>query len=92
MAELPAPCWLCERQLGRRVEWHHPVPKSRGGRIVVPVHPICHRTIHATLTNAELARGYAEPGTLRGHPAIARFLAWIAGKPPDFHAPTRRRV
>lgn len=77
--------------MGRRVEWHHPVPKSRGGRIVVPVHPICHRTIHTTLTNAELARAYAEPAALRVHPAIMRFLAWIAGKPPDFHAPTRRR-
>lgn len=84
-------CWLCERPLGRRVEWHHPVPKSRGGRIVVPVHSICHRTIHATLTNAELARAYAEPEALRAHPAIVRFLAWIAGKPPNFHAPTHRR-
>lgn len=85
-------CWLCDRPLGRRVEWHHPVPKSRGGRSVVSVHPICHRTIHATLTNAELARVYADPTALRAHPAIARFLAWIADKPLDFHAPTRRRA
>ena len=27
---------------------------------MVPVHPICHRTIHATLSNAELARAYAK--------------------------------
>lgn len=58
----------------------------------MPVHPICHRTIHATLTNAELARVYADPTALRAHPAIARFLAWIADKPLDFHAPTRRRA
>lgn len=73
------------------MEWHHPVPKSRGGRTVEPVHPICHRTIHATLTNAELARGYADLAMLRAHPAIIRFLDWIADKPSDFHAPTRRR-
>jgi hypothetical protein len=84
-------CWLCERPLGNRVEWHHPVPKSRGGRAVVPLHPICHRTIHATLTNAELARSHHEAEALRAHPAIARFVAWVAGKPPDFHAPTRRK-
>lgn len=72
------------------MEWHHPVPKSRGGRVVVPLHPICHRTIHATLTNAELARAYADRAALRAQPAIARFLAWIADKPADFHAPTRR--
>ncbi|MEM1133414.1 MAG: HNH endonuclease [Pseudomonadota bacterium] len=83
-------CWLCKRPLGRRVEWHHPVPKSRGGRETVAVHPICHRTIHATFSNAELARHYATPEALRAHPDIARFVAWVAGKPPDFHAPTRR--
>jgi hypothetical protein len=55
---------------------------------MVPVHPICHCTIHATLSNAELARAYADAAALRAHPAIARFLAWIADKPADFHAPT----
>ncbi|RZK00896.1 MAG: HNH endonuclease [Novosphingobium sp.] len=83
-------CWLCLRPLGRRIEWHHPIPKSRGGREVVPLHPICHRTIHATFPNAELAKaGNIE--ALRANPAIARFLAWIAGKPVDFHARTASR-
>ena len=67
------------------------MPKSRGGRETVPIHPICHRTIHATLSNAELERGYAEPAALRDHPEIARFLDWVRDKDPDFHAPTRRR-
>ena len=84
-------CFLCGRPLGERVQWHHPVPKSRGGRETVPVHPICHRTIHATLTNKELERGYASAEALRCHPEIAKFLLWIAGKDADFHAPTRRR-
>ena len=83
-------CFLCGRPLGRRVEWHHPVPKSRGGRETVPVHPICHRTIHRTLDNKELERGYAEAAALRAHPDIARFIDWIRHKDPDFHAPTRR--
>jgi hypothetical protein len=61
-------CWLCGRPLGHRVEWHHPLPKSRGGRETVPLHPICHRTIHAHLSNAELARLPAAPEALRGHP------------------------
>ena len=84
-------CWLCERPLGRRVEWHHPVPKSRGGRETVPVHPICHRTLHVTFTNHQLARMGAAVEDLRGDPAIARFLGWVANKPADFHAPTRRK-
>lgn len=89
--DAPDRCWLCERPLGRRVEWHHPLPRSRGGRAVVPLHPICHRTIHATLSNAELARAYADAAALRAQAAIARFLAWVADKPADFHAPTRQR-
>jgi len=84
-------CWLCLRPLGRRSEWHHPLPKSRGGRETVPVHPICHRTIHVTFDNATLARSGGNAQSLREHPGIARFLRWIARKPPDFHAPTLRR-
>lgn len=82
-------CWLCERQLGRRVEWHHVVPKAKNGRLKVPVHPICHRTIHANATNAQLARMHGDREALIGIEGVARFLRWIAGKPPDFHAPTR---
>lgn len=84
-------CWLCQRPLGRRVEWHHPVPKSRGGRETVPVHPICHRTLHATFANAELARKGHDAAALRQDPAIARFVAWVDDKPSDFHAPTSKR-
>ena len=84
-------CWLCLRALGRRVEWHHPVPKSRGGRDVVPVHPICHQAIHVNFSNAELARLSAASASLRDRPAMARFLRWIATKPPDFYARTRSR-
>lgn len=91
MAEAVETCFLCSRPLGSRVEWHHPLPKSRGGRETVPVHPICHRTIHATLSNKELERDYVSADALRKHPEIARFLAWVANKDPDFHAPTRRK-
>lgn len=89
--EEAAGCWLCGRSLGRRVERHHPVPKSRGGRATVAVHPICHRTLHARFTNAELARLGASAEPVREDEEIARFLRWIAKKPPDFHAPTRRK-
>ena len=84
-------CWLCSRLIGARVEWHHPVPRSRGGREKVPVHPICHRALHARFTNAELMRIGMRVERLRANPDVARFLQWIEGKPPDFHAPTRRK-
>jgi hypothetical protein len=84
-------CWLCERPLGRKVEWHHPVPKSRGGRETVALHQICHRTLHAQFSNGDLARTGFNPQALRADPVIAKFVAWVAGKPPDFHAPTARK-
>lgn len=90
MSEEPLTCWLCGRGFETRIQWHHPVPKSKKGRGTVPVHPICHKTIHANFTNAELARIGDDPGALLESPAIAKFVDWIASKPPDFHAPTRR--
>lgn len=77
--------------MGIRTERHHPIPKAKGGRETVPVHPICHRAIHAHLSNGQLQRIGADVGTLRDDPGIASFLQWVVGKPPDFYAPTRRR-
>lgn len=87
-AEQAEVCWLCGRPLGRRVERHHPLPRSRGGRETVPVHPICHRAIHASFTNARLALVGATAADLAQDPAMARFLRWVANKHADFHAPT----
>ena len=85
-----ATCWLCSRPLGRRIEYHHPVPKSRGGRETVAIHPICHRSLHRTFSNAELALFGGSAAAIRADPRIGRFLDWIANKDPDFHAPTHR--
>ena len=59
----------------------------------VLLHHICHKQIHATLTEAELARHYNTPEALRSHPDLARFAAWIAKRPPDFisRVPGKRR-
>ena len=83
-------CWLCQRELGLRVEWHHPVPKAKKGRATVPLHPICHRAIHDAFSNAELARIGDDRGRLIENERLGKFLNWIADKPADFHAPTRR--
>jgi 5-methylcytosine-specific restriction endonuclease McrA len=84
-------CALCRRPLGQRVERHHVVPKSEGGTQTVPVHPICHRTIHAFVPNRELATSYATMAKLRDRADVQQYLRWIANKPPDFRAPTKPR-
>ncbi len=82
-------CALCQRPLGVHVEYHHPIPKSEGGNVTVPVHPICHRAIHAHVSNHDLAQTYADLDALRQREDMQRFLRWIRNKPADFHAPTR---
>jgi 5-methylcytosine-specific restriction endonuclease McrA len=84
-------CWLCSRPIGAVTELHHPVPKSRGGKERQPVHPICHRTIHANFTNSDLEKRFATVDALLAHEEIGRFVAWIANKPSDFNAPTKGR-
>ena len=86
---VPLTCWLCERPLGEIMQLHHPVPKAKKGKGTVPVHPICHKTIHANFTNNELARIGDNPSVIHANPAIAKFVNWIANKPADFDAPTR---
>ena len=88
-AEPPEPCWLCGRLLGETVDRFHPIPKSRGGRDTVPVHPICRETIDANFTASELVR-HAESGTpLTDNQTVARFVKWVAKKPADFHSATK---
>lgn len=82
----PPECWLCGRPCGETVVWHHPVPKSRGGRDTVPMHPICQNMVITTFTNSELQRYGLDAGLLRLDPRIEKFVAWVSNKEPDFNA------
>lgn len=84
----PAPvhCWLCGRPTGKTIIWHHPVPKSRGGRDVVPMHSICQQTLIANFTNSELQRHGMDVQALLDNPNVRKFVDWVAKKDPDFTA------
>ncbi|MGF1543970.1 MAG: HNH endonuclease [Parvularculaceae bacterium] len=89
-------CPLCERPIPPHAKQsaHHLVPKLKGGKggPTVLLHEICHRTIHAHLTETQLARSFDTVDALRRHPPIADFVAWVARKDPAFHAPPRGRA
>lgn len=90
-------CPLCGRAIPADVpqSLHHLIPKLKGGKggPVVRLHDICHREIHATLSEAELARAYFTVEALRGHPRLAKFIRWVAKRPPGFRSrvPGKRR-
>ena len=86
-----APCWLCGRPTGKTIVWHHPVPKSRGGRDVVPMHPICQQTLMANFTNSELQRRGMDVDSLLAEPAVRKFVDWVANKDADFTAPITKK-
>ncbi|MFB2530814.1 HNH endonuclease [Paracoccus sp. p4-l81] len=86
-------CPLCDRPIPAGVPQsrHHLIPRLKGGKNgpVVLLHAVCHLTIHKTLTEAQLARDYATMPALRAHPEIARFVTWVARRPPGWRGRVR---
>jgi len=90
-------CPLCERVIppGVPQNLHHLIPKLKGGKggPTVLLHVICHKEIHASLSEAELARDYSTIEALRAHPRINKFVKWVQKRPPEFNSrtPGKRR-
>lgn len=90
-------CPLCLRSIPKDVpqSLHHLIPKLKGGKggPTVLMHHVCHKQVHATLSEAELARNYNTAEALRAHPDLATFARWIAKRPTDFisRTPGKRR-
>jgi len=85
----PLLCPICERPIPEtQKDAHHLIPKSKGGTETEYLHRICHRQIHALFTETELARQYNNVDALLSHPEMARFVAWVKGKPDDFYERT----
>jgi 5-methylcytosine-specific restriction endonuclease McrA len=81
-------CPLCGRPIPQDVpqSLHHLIPRAKGGKRgpVVLLHDICHKEIHASITEGELARKFNTVEALLTHPRIARFADWVARRPPGF--------
>ncbi len=87
----PLICPLCSREIpDTEKDAHHLVPKSKGGRITLFLHRVCHKQIHALLTEAELAETYNSIDALLEEPRVANFVDWVKTKPINFYERVRK--
>jgi hypothetical protein len=87
----PLRCILCSRPVPpAQLDWHHLVPKLKGGRETAPMHRICHRQVHALFSETQLARHYATAEALLAHPEVRAFVDWVSSKPEDFYESVRK--
>lgn len=90
-------CALCGRE-GVVLTRHHLIPRRthrlkrirkafgrdrREGAVLWICRP-CHKQIHVLFGEKELAERYRTREALLAHPEMAKFVAWIADKPPGF--------
>lgn len=100
---LPPRCELCGRPESHLTR-HHLIPRKTHRnprirrrypreelhrRIAMLCRP-CHKTLHATLTERELAEQYHAVEALREHPELAKFIAWVRRQPPGRRITVRR--
>jgi hypothetical protein len=79
-------CPICTRELGEvRVEEHHLIPKTFGGKEKVSIHKMCHQKIHATFSERELEKHYHTVERLVEHSEMQKFIKWISKKPLDYY-------
>ena len=79
-------CELCGRAVPERlITQHHLTPREKGGKAEhrTPMCRPCHKQVHATFSNADLARTYPDVAALRGAPLLQPFLKWIRRQNPN---------
>jgi len=99
----PDACELCHRTVAALTQ-HHLVPRMRHRskrtrrdhdidalrrRVAWLCRP-CHKQVHALIDEKELAANYDTVERLLRHPDLARFVAWIRGRPDGTRVPAHR--
>src|SRR3954449_4122971 len=79
-------CSLCERVVpASLITLHHLTPKEKGGKAEhrTPLCRPCHKQLHATYSNTDLARLYPSLDALRSAAELQPFLKWIRKQKAD---------
>ena len=80
-------CPICKREMisGKSIDDHHLIPKTFKGKETITMHKICHRKLHATFTEREMAKYYHTIERLLEHEEIQKFVKWVSKKPPEYY-------
>lgn len=72
-------CPLCDKVMvdGPSVDRHHLIPKSKQGKNSDLCHVVCHRKIHSTLPENDLASHWNTWDRLRDHSEIKKYIKWV---------------
>jgi 5-methylcytosine-specific restriction enzyme A len=79
-------CQLCGRDVPRgMITLHHLRPRQKGGMAEdrTPLCRPCHKQLHATFSNKDLARHFTTIEALRAAESLQPFLGWIRKQKPD---------
>jgi hypothetical protein len=79
-------CPICQRPFGAKTEEHHLIPKTRKGKELVTLHPVCHRKLHSAITEKEMEKYYHTIPRLLEHTEVQKFIVWVKNKEPDFYS------
>jgi len=78
-------CPICNRETPDEFqEKHHLVPKVKGGKETVLVCRNCAQQIHQLFSNNDLKNKLNTLTSLRDHPKMKKWIAWIYRKPNSF--------
>ncbi|MEL6938865.1 MAG: HNH endonuclease [Cyanobacteria bacterium J06598_1] len=98
-----ATCQLCARNCPKLTE-HHLIPRQETKRKkrtrnkynhpdlgpTIDICPPCHKQVHTLFTNKELAADLNSAELLKSHPAMDKFLKWVAKQDPYKKVRTRK--
>lgn len=71
---------------GPSVDEHHLIPRTFKGKEKIIIHKICHRKIHASISERELKRYYHTVERLIEHEEIIKFIKWVRNKDPEYYS------
>ncbi len=81
-------CVFCGRNV--RTKRHHLIPKSKGGKVMVPTCYDCEDFIHRNFTHTQLRDDFNTVAKMQANEAYQTFVTWLLKQQPGASFSSRR--